>query len=52
VFFCHVNDAGFWMVREYFDLNLVQTIKVWSVLQTIVSIIGLMMVLLLWNLFP
>jgi gluconate:H+ symporter, GntP family len=40
------------MVREYFDLNLVQTIKVWSVLQTIVSIIGLMMVLLLWNLFP
>jgi GntP family gluconate:H+ symporter len=46
-----VNDAGFWMVREYFDLNLVQTIKVWSVLQTIVSIIGLMMVLLLWNLF-
>jgi GntP family gluconate:H+ symporter len=46
-----VNDAGFWMVREYFDLNLVQTIKVWSVLQTIVSIIGLTMVLLLWNLF-
>jgi gluconate:H+ symporter, GntP family len=38
-------------VREYFDLNLVQTIKVWSVLQTIVSIIGLTMVLLLWNLF-
>jgi GntP family gluconate:H+ symporter len=39
------------MVREYFDLNLMQTIKVWSVLQTIVSIIGLTMVLLLWNLF-
>jgi GntP family gluconate:H+ symporter len=46
-----ISDAGFWMVREYFDLNLVQTIKVWSVLQTIVSIIGLIMVLLLWNLF-
>ncbi|MDQ3594047.1 MAG: GntP family permease, partial [Pseudomonadota bacterium] len=41
VFFCHVNDAGFWMVREYFGLQLKQTIWVWSVLQTIVSVVGL-----------
>ncbi|WP_455885065.1 GntT/GntP/DsdX family permease [Pseudomonas spelaei] len=49
VFFCHVNDAGFWMVREYFGLQLKQTIWVWSVLQTIVSIVGLVGTLLLWH---
>ncbi|WP_455924515.1 GntT/GntP/DsdX family permease [Pseudomonas putida] len=50
VFFCHVNDAGFWMVREYFGLQLKQTIWVWSVLQTIVSVVGLVGTLLLWHL--
>jgi GntP family gluconate:H+ symporter len=49
VFFCHVNDAGFWMVREYFGLKLKETLWVWSVLQTIVSVVGLVMTLLLWQ---
>ena len=49
VFFCHVNDAGFWMVREYFGLELKQTLWVWSVLQTIVSVVGLVGTLLLWH---
>nr|WP_306805646.1 gluconate:H+ symporter [Caballeronia sp. BR00000012568055] len=49
VFFCHVNDAGFWMVREYFGLKLKQTVAVWSVLQTIVSVVGLVLTLVLWN---
>ena len=49
VFFCHVNDAGFWMVREYFGLQLKQTIWVWSVLQTIVSVVGLIGTLLFWH---
>ena len=49
VFFCHVNDAGFWMVREYLGLQLKQTIWVWSVLQTIVSVVGLVGTLLLWH---
>jgi len=49
VFFCHVNDAGFWMVREYFGLQLKQTIWVWAVLQTIVSVVGLVGTLLLWH---
>lgn len=48
VFFCHVNDAGFWMVREYFGLQLKQTLWVWSVLQTIVSVVGLIGASLLW----
>lgn len=47
VFFCHVNDAGFWMVREYFGLELKQTLWVWSVLQTLVSVTGLAGTLLL-----
>jgi GntP family gluconate:H+ symporter len=49
VFFCHVNDAGFWMVREYFGLQLKQTIWVWSILQTIVSVVGLAGTLLWWH---
>jgi len=40
VFFCHVNDAGFWMVKEYFGLDLKQTFATWSVIQTIVSVVG------------
>ena len=49
VFFCHVNDAGFWMVREYFGLQLKQTVMVWSVLQTIVSVVGLALTFALWT---
>ncbi len=49
VFFCHVNDAGFWMVKEYFGLNLKQTFASWSVIQTIVSVVGLGMTLLMWG---
>ncbi|WP_321797847.1 gluconate:H+ symporter [Caballeronia sp. J97] len=49
VFFCHVNDAGFWMVREYFGLKLKDTVAVWSVLQTIVSVVGLVLTLVLWS---
>ena len=48
-FFCHVNDAGFWMIREYFGLQLKQTLWVWSVLQTSVSVVGLIGTLLLWH---
>jgi len=51
VFFCHVNDAGFWMVREYFGLKLKETVYVWSILQTIVSVVGLALTFVLWNVF-
>ncbi len=43
----HVNDAGFWMFREYFDLTVKQTLSIWTVLETIISVVGLLMVLLL-----
>jgi Gnt-I system high-affinity gluconate transporter len=39
--FSHVNDAGFWMFKEYFNLSVKDTIKTWSVMETIVSIVGL-----------
>ncbi|WP_030867203.1 gluconate:H+ symporter [Streptomyces sp. NRRL S-37] len=47
LFFSHVNDAGFWLVKEYFGLNVGQTIKTWSVMETIISVVAGALVLLL-----
>ena len=47
VFFSHVNDAGFWLVNQYFGLTVGQTIKTWSVMETVLSVSGLVFVLLL-----
>ena len=43
----HVNDAGFWMVKEYFGLSLKETFATWTLLSTIVSVSGLLFILLL-----
>lgn len=48
LFFSHVNDAGFWLVKEYFGMTVVQTLKTWSVMETIVSVVGLAFTSLLW----
>jgi gluconate transporter len=45
--FSHVNDTGFWLFREYFQLSLKHTIATWSVMDTLVSVTGLLGVLLL-----
>ncbi|HWA34115.1 MAG TPA: hypothetical protein VG737_08305, partial [Cyclobacteriaceae bacterium] len=45
--FSHVNDTGFWMFKEYFNLSLKQTFLSWSAMETIVSILGLAGVLIL-----
>jgi GntP family gluconate:H+ symporter len=47
LFFSHVNDAGFWMVKEYFGMTVGQTIKTWSVMETIISVVGFACVMLL-----
>ncbi|KOU54711.1 gluconate transporter [Streptomyces sp. WM6378] len=47
LFFSHVNDAGFWLVKEYFGMNVGQTVKTWSVMETIISVVSLGFVLLL-----
>ena len=41
VFLSHVNDAGFWMVKEYFGMTVGQTFKTWSLMETVLSIVGL-----------
>ena len=45
--FSHVNDTGFWMFKEYFNLSVKQTLLSWTVMETIVSVLGLIGVLLL-----
>ncbi|WP_328482862.1 GntP family permease [Streptomyces sp. NBC_00377] len=47
LFFSHVNDAGFWLVKEYFGLTVGQNIKTWSVMETIISVVAGGLVLLL-----
>jgi GntP family gluconate:H+ symporter len=47
LFFSHVNDAGFWLVKEYFGMTVGETIKTWSVMETVISVMGLGMTLLL-----
>src|SRR5260221_3798609 len=48
--FSHVNDGGFWLFKEYFNLSIKDTIRSWSLMETIVSLVGLAGGLLL-NLF-
>jgi GntP family gluconate:H+ symporter len=40
LFFSHVNDAGFWMVKEYMGMSLTDTFKTWSLLETVISVCG------------
>ena len=47
VFFSHLNDAGFWLVKEYFGMSVGQTLKTWSLMETILSVVGLGCVMLL-----
>ena len=47
LFFSHVNDAGFWLVKEYFGMTVGETIKSWSVMETIISVVGFACVLIL-----
>ncbi len=43
--FSHVNDGGFWLVKEYFNMSVAQTIKTWSVCETIISVMALLLTL-------
>jgi GntP family gluconate:H+ symporter len=47
LFFSHVNDAGFWLINQYFGMSVKDTIKTWSVMETIISVCGLIGVLAL-----
>jgi len=43
----HVNDGGFWLVKEYFNMTVAQTFKTWTVLETLISVIALLLVMAL-----
>lgn len=43
----HVNDAGFWMFKEFFGLTMKETFSTWTLLETIVSVVGLGFILVL-----
>ena len=52
LFFSHVNDAGFWLVKGVLGINLPDMFKTWSTMETIVSVTGLALVLCLSGLLP
>lgn len=45
--FSHVNDGGFWLIKEYFGMTVGQTFKTWTLLETIISLLGLTFTLML-----
>lgn len=45
--FSHVNDSGFWLFKEYFNLSIKDTVRSWTAMETIVAVVGLAGVLLL-----
>jgi Gnt-I system high-affinity gluconate transporter len=45
--FSHFNDAGFWMFKEYFNVSIKDTIRSWSLMESIVAFVGLGGVMLL-----
>ena len=47
IFFSHVNDSGFWLFKEYFNLSVKDTIKTWSAMEAILSVAALVAVLIL-----
>lgn len=47
LFLSHVNDAGFWLVKEYFGMTVGQTFKTWSAMETIISVVSIVLILVL-----
>jgi Gnt-I system high-affinity gluconate transporter len=45
--FSHFNDTGFWMFKEYFGLTIPQTLGSWTVMETVIGVVGMGMVLLM-----
>jgi len=47
--FSHVNDGGFWLIKEYFNMTVGQTMKTWSVCETIISVTALAFATMAWH---
>ena len=50
--FSHVNDAGFWLFKEYFNLDLRDTFRSWTLMESLAGTVGLLCVLLLNLILP
>ena len=48
LFLSHVNDAGFWLVKESFRLTVGQTFKTWSVMECLLSLVAFGFISVLW----
>ena len=46
----HVNDGGFWLFKEYFNLSVKETLSTWTVMETTIAVVGISGVLIL-NIF-
>jgi GntP family gluconate:H+ symporter len=47
VMLSHVNDSGFWLFKEYFQLSVAQTLRTWTLMLSLQSVVGLAGVLLI-----
>lgn len=45
----HVNDGGFWLFKEYFNISVKETFLTWTVMETTISIVGLLVILVINN---
>lgn len=45
----HVNDGGFWIISKYFNRYVKDTLKMWTVLETVLSVVGFGMAALMWQ---
>ena len=43
----HVNDAGFWLVKQYLNMSVVETFKTWTAMETILSVVAIIFIMLL-----
>ena len=43
----HVNDAGFWLVKQYFNMTVAETFKTWTAMETIISVVGIIFIMIL-----
>ena len=47
IIFSHVNDAGFWLVKECFNMSVTETLRTWTMMETVLSIVALMCIVAL-----
>jgi len=46
--FSHVNDSGFWLVKQYLGISEKETFRSWTMMTTIIALVGLIVATLLW----